>query len=144
MSELEAAIDVVQLQKMTRTVARFRAVKTAVLKRLARFGEITPQVLNDPEGEVGYTLRFFPDTVARGQRIVAALHERKIQASMRGEEGWPLTGTAIRTCTPLSAQCDFKRGDCPVADDLFEPRDQRFLEPVVHARRLPNAGRPHQ
>lgn len=119
MSELEAAIDVVQLQKMPRTVARFRAVKAAVLKRLNRFSEITPQVLNDVEGEVGYTLRFFPDTIARGQRIVAALRDRKIDASMRGKQGghdWHCYSYMY----PLSAQCGIKRGDCPVADDLFD------------------------
>lgn len=119
MSELEAAVDVVQLQKMPRTVARFRAVKKAVLKGLKRYSEITPQVLNDLEGEVGYTLRFFPDTMARGQRIVAALRDRQIQASMRGKKGghdWHCYSYMY----PLSGQCAIRRGDCPVADDLFD------------------------
>lgn len=119
MSELEAAVDVVQLQKMPRTVARFRRVKANVLKRLKRFAEITPQVLNDWQGEVGYTLRFFPDTIERGQRIVAALGENKISAGMRGAKGgddWH----CYHYMHPLSLKHGFKRGDCPVADDLFD------------------------
>ncbi len=119
MSELEAAVDVVQLRKMPRTVARFRTVKAKVLKRLSRFAEITPQLLNDREGEVGYTLRFFPDTIQRGERIVAALSERKITAGMRGTKGtddWH----CYHYMHPLALKCGFKRGDCPVADDLFD------------------------
>jgi dTDP-4-amino-4,6-dideoxygalactose transaminase len=119
MSELEAAIDVVQMKKMPRTVDRFRSVKVAVLDRLMRFSEIVPQVLNDPKGEVGYTLRFFPDTIERGQRIVSALHERKIQAGMRGKnaaDDWH----CYSYMHPLPPTCGIKRGDCPVADDLFD------------------------
>jgi dTDP-4-amino-4,6-dideoxygalactose transaminase len=100
-------------------VARFSAVKAAVLKGLKRFVEITPQVQNDPEGEVGYLLRFYPDTIERGERIVAALGERKIKASTRGRQGghdWHCYSYMY----PLSGQCAFKRGDCPVADDLFD------------------------
>jgi 8-amino-3,8-dideoxy-alpha-D-manno-octulosonate transaminase len=119
MSELEAAIDVVQLKKMPGTVKRFQAVKAAVLKRLQRFTEITPQVLNDPDGEVGYTLRFYPDTIARGQRIVSALQDRKIQAGMRGKKGaddWH----CYSFMHPMLLQYPIRRGDCPVADDLFD------------------------
>jgi ferredoxin len=38
-------------------------VKLRILKRLRRFREVAPQVLNDPNGEVGYILRFLPETV---------------------------------------------------------------------------------
>ncbi|MCC6698572.1 MAG: DegT/DnrJ/EryC1/StrS family aminotransferase [Candidatus Hydrogenedentes bacterium] len=119
MSELEAAMDVVQLKKMPRTVKRFQKVKAAILKRLQRFTEITPQVLNDPDGEVGYTLRFYPDTIARGECILAALHDRKIQAGMRGkkaDDDWH----CYSFMHPMMVQYPIRRGDCPVADDLFD------------------------
>jgi 8-amino-3,8-dideoxy-alpha-D-manno-octulosonate transaminase len=119
MSELEAAIDVVQMQKMPKTVARCRAVKMAVLKRLKTYAEITPQLINDPDGEVGYVLRFFPDTIARGEKIVSALRERGIEAGMRGRKAaddWH----CYSYMHPLAATCGIKRGDCPVADDLFD------------------------
>ncbi len=119
MSELEAAIDVVQLRKLPATVKRFQTVKAAILKRLHRFSGITPQILNDPEGEVGYTLRFFPDTIERGQRIVFALDDRKVQASMRGRKGaddWH----CYSFMHPMTLQYGMRRGDCPVADDLFD------------------------
>ncbi len=119
MSELEAAVDVVQLKKMPRTVKRFRTVKMRILKRLKRFSEITPQLLNDPGGEVGYLLRFFPETFALGKRIVAGLREQKIQAAMRGENA-PPDWHCYSYMYPLSLKYGFKRGDCPVADDLFD------------------------
>ncbi len=74
MSEMEAAIDVVQLKRMPQTVKRFHNAKMRVLKQLKTFREILPQTLNDPEGEVGYSLRFFPETIELGERIVAALN----------------------------------------------------------------------
>ncbi|MCJ7751808.1 MAG: aminotransferase class V-fold PLP-dependent enzyme, partial [Armatimonadetes bacterium] len=52
MSELEAAVDAVQLRRMTGVVRRFRTVKHRILKRLKTYREITPQKLNDPDGEV--------------------------------------------------------------------------------------------
>jgi len=119
MSELEAAVDVVQLGKMPKTVGRFRTVKARILKRLKRFAGITPQILNDPNGEVGYMLRFFPETIELGERIVAALNDRKVGAAMRGRNGdndWH----CYYYMHPLTHQLGVQRGDCPVADDLFD------------------------
>ena len=53
MSELEAAVDVVQLRKMEAAVKRFRAVKLRILNRLKTYRQIVPQRLNDADGEVG-------------------------------------------------------------------------------------------
>jgi len=140
MSELEAAIDQVQLKRMPETVARFHNVKMSVLKELRTFREITPQKLNDPAGEVGYSLRFFPETFELGGRIVEALNAEGIGCGMRGPNGspdwhvyhdmFPVTTKTGPTEDDCPYQCplyrerggniSYQRGDCPVADDLFD------------------------
>ncbi|MCP4644081.1 MAG: DegT/DnrJ/EryC1/StrS family aminotransferase [bacterium] len=119
MSELEAAIDAVQLKKMPKTVRRFQTVKQRIVKRLRPFAGISPQLLNDSNGEVGYTLRFIPDTIALGEQVVAALRDRHVDAGMRGANGaddWH----CYHYMHPLSTKHGIKRGDCPVADRLFD------------------------
>ena len=140
MSELEAAVDAVQLTKLPDTVERFRTVKKRILARLETFEEIVPQKLNDPEGEVGYLLRFFPESVALSCKIVEALRAEGIGANTRGPDpgpDWhqysymfPVTlkwGPTDANCpfdcplyTRNGGRADYARGDCPVADDLFD------------------------
>jgi dTDP-4-amino-4,6-dideoxygalactose transaminase len=140
MSELEAAVDAVQLRKMAATVRRFHTVKQRILKRLKTYREITPQTLNDPEGEVGYMLRFYPERMDLGRRIVAALEAEGVACSMRGEGAGPdwhqyswmypvvcKNGPTDVNCPwecPVYQQAggavEYARGDCPVADDLFD------------------------
>ena len=123
MSELEAAVDVVQLAKMPETVARFRGVKRSIVEGLKTFREITPQAINDPDGEVGYMLRFYPDTLERGEKIVEALNMQNVGAGMRGADGrpdWHIYHSMfpITENPGVGQRCE--RGDCPVADDLFD------------------------
>lgn len=140
MSELEASVDVVQLAKMPETVGRFRAVKQRVLAQLGSFREITPQKLNDPDGEVGYTLRFFPETMELGAKIVEALNAEGVGCGMRGTDAPPdwhvyhgmfpvttrtsATGEGCPFACPLytaaGGAVSYAKGDCPVADDLFD------------------------
>ena len=140
MSELEAAVDVVQLRKMPATVERFRQAKRRILGRLKRFRGISPQKLNDAEGEVGYLLRFYPETFELGARIVEGLRAGGINCSTRGKDGPPdwhvysymypvtlkpsATEGGFPSEHPLyksrGGRVEYRRGDCPVADDLFD------------------------
>ena len=139
MSELEAAIDLVQLGKLDDVVRRFHEVKTRVARQLKACREIVPQKVNDVAGEIGYLLRFFPASDELGQKIVAALKAEGISASMRGSKGKPdwhqysymfpiTTKTAPAAgASPFTdprylakgGQVEYARGDCPVADDLY-------------------------
>lgn len=119
MSELEAAADTVQLAKMPQVVRRFRSVKRRILARLDTFAGITPQLINDPEGEVGYTLRFYPETVALAEKVVAKLQAEGVPAATRGRNA-PPDWHSYAYMYPLMERFDFRRGDCPVADDLFD------------------------
>lgn len=140
MSELEAAVDVVQLGKVDQTVARFRRVKQRILSGLRTYCEITPQKLNSPDGEVGYTLRFFPKTIELGERVVEALVAEGVGCSMRGHNDrpdwhiyhhmYPITLQGAATDVPCPYGCSaydggraaetYARGACPTADDLYD------------------------
>jgi len=139
LSELEAAIDVVQLKRLDGMVKRFRSVKQRILKSLKPYREILPQKLNDADGEVGYTLRFFPADVRLAEQITAALNAEGISCSTRGRKAgpdWHLASYMYPLLAqervsgdncPLTCHEYRKRGgparyrapDCPVADDLF-------------------------
>lgn len=135
LSELEAAIDAVQLKKMPALFKRFHNSKIRILSQLKTYREITPQKLNDPDGEVGYVLRFFPETIELGHKIVAALNAEGVGCGMRGENGAPdwhiyhhmfplvLQHDCPFDCahyTKAGGKIDYKKGQCPVADDLFD------------------------
>ena len=140
LSELEAAIDVVQLKRLDAMVKRFRGVKQRILRQLKTYREIVPQRLNDPDGEVGYLLRFFPESVKLAEQIAAALQAEGLSCATRGRHAGPdwhvysymyplIAGnTAGGDNCPLTCpvyrerggQAECARGDCPVADDLFD------------------------
>jgi dTDP-4-amino-4,6-dideoxygalactose transaminase len=139
MSELEAAVDVVQLKRVQATVKRFNTVKSRILKRLKTYKEIVPQLLNDAKGEVGYLLRFFPESIELGEKIVAALQAEGVDCGMKGRDAhpdWHLSSYMLPVTlkgSPTDAACPFEcphytenggsveysREDCPVAEDLY-------------------------
>jgi 8-amino-3,8-dideoxy-alpha-D-manno-octulosonate transaminase len=158
MSELEAAVDVVQLAKMPALVARYNANNRSILRQLKTYREIVPQKINDVEGEVGYNIRFFPETVELGKKIAAALNAEGIgvgnfiwpsECSIRGPEAPPdwhvyshifaimLQADAERSgCSfhcPIyrekGGSVEYRRGDCPTADDLFDRNIMIWLDP---------------
>lgn len=138
MSELEAAVDVVQLGKLPDFVRRYHDVKYRILPLLKPCREIVPQKVNDPAGEVGYVLRFFPETAALGEKIAAALRAEGVGCSFRGDKAGPdwhqysdmfpitLKAPPAGGGSPFSdpryvergGAVEYKQGDCPVADDL--------------------------
>lgn len=139
MSELEAAVDVVQLGKLNDVVSRYHNVKMRILGQLQTFKEIMPQKLNDVDGEIGYLLRFYPETLALGQQIVEALRAEGVNCGLRGENAKPdwhvyadMFPITLKTGTmpddhpfdlPIYQERDghveYRKGQCPVADDLF-------------------------
>ena len=134
MSELEAAMDAVQLKKMPALFKRFHNSKVRVLSALKTYKEIVPQQLNDVDGEIGYVLRFFPETLELGHKIVAALNAEGVGCGMRGEGGAPdwhiyhdmFPIVLQRDCpfgcteyTKAGGKVSYDKGQCPVADDLF-------------------------
>ena len=158
MSELEAAVNVVQLKKMPALVERYNHNRRRILAQLKTYREITPQKLNDPDGGVGYMIRFFPHSVELGQKIAAALNAEGIgvgefiwpaECGIRGPDAPPDWHCykdmfpVLEQPSPTEVDCPFscpvyqqrggrveyRRGDCPVADDLFDRNIQVWLDP---------------
>ena len=139
MSELEAAVDVVQLKRLPGTVRRSNTVKTRILKQLKTFREIIPQKLNDVPGDVGYVLRFYPENVALAEKIYAALNAEGVSCGTRGStpspdwhiyhDMYPIMLQSGPTGPECAYQCPhytqnggsirYPKGNCPIADDLF-------------------------
>jgi dTDP-4-amino-4,6-dideoxygalactose transaminase len=120
LSELESAVNVVQLRKLDDVVARHRTVWHRIKKQLKNYREITWQKLNDPEGDIGYLLRFFPVTDVLGEKVSAALRAEGVPASYRGSTAPPdnhVFGGFFPLFEKFPDQC--KPELCPVASDLF-------------------------
>jgi 8-amino-3,8-dideoxy-alpha-D-manno-octulosonate transaminase len=121
MSELEAAVDIVQLQKLGGIVQRHRAVSRRIKSQLRRFKDVALQQSNDPRGDIGYLLRFYPATCDLGAKLVAALRAEGIGAGMRGLSAGP-DWHVFRHMFPLfprfAKRCRPER--CPVAADLYD------------------------
>jgi dTDP-4-amino-4,6-dideoxygalactose transaminase len=117
MSELEAAIDVVQLKKMDGIVSRFRTNYMRVRNQLKPSRQVRLENVNDPKGHVGYSLRLIPESCELGARIVEAFQAAEIGGWMRGPKAghdWHLASDML----PLREHMPHK-GRCPVADDLY-------------------------
>lgn len=84
LSELEGAVNLVQLQKMDDTVNGFRGSKLRVVAGLKRFKGITPQAVNDYDGEVGYRLAFFAPTPDEAKKVAQTLAAEGLGAWARG------------------------------------------------------------
>lgn len=138
LSELESAVDLVQLGKLDQICDRFRAVNRRVLGQLKTFREIRPQTINDRDGFIGYQLRFFPATTALSARVAAALRAEGIGAGTRGKghaPDWHVCACmfpVILKSGHIPGGSVFEdprwlnkggrvnyRGACPVAQDLY-------------------------
>ena len=121
LSELESAINVVQLRKLDAVVARHRTVWQSIWEKLLAFQEITWQKRNDAAGNIGYQLRFFPQTHELGLKIRDALGAEGIGAGYRGA-GASFDNHIYTGMLPLFRDfADRCRPElCPVACDLFD------------------------
>lgn len=157
MSELEAAVDLVQLGKLEGVCGRYRHISQRVRRQLATFREVRPQTVNDTKGYIGYQLRFFPATFELAARIAKALNAEGISAGHRGRQMGPdwhvckymfpivLKTGHIPGGSVFEDPRYIKRGGrveyegaCPVAEDLFArevaiPLDEWLSDPDCDA-----------
>lgn len=124
LSELESAVDVVQLSKLTDYVCRFRAVNRRILAQLNTFREIRPQTINDPDGHIGYLIRFFPASFELAARIAAALNAEGIGAGHRGKNHRP-DWHLCRDMFPVVLKTSHVPGGSPFEDPRYLARGGR-------------------
>lgn len=120
MSDLEATVNVVQLQKLEAVVTRTRKVYQRIVGQLIPVRDVRPQKINDRDGLVGYQLRFFPATHELSQKISAALCAEGVSASTRGLHGQPDWHLCSEMFPMRPSLKPHSRADqCPVGMDLF-------------------------
>jgi dTDP-4-amino-4,6-dideoxygalactose transaminase len=141
MSELHAAVLLVQLERLDSIVAELRARKRRLTLLLrGRLGDFELQRVNDEDGEIGIALVLFAPDAARAERVVAALDDDNVPASrlyrerahlphdyvdLHAYEGWvPLLEQ--RTWSARGApwagharEVGYPRDACPVTMDLL-------------------------
>jgi dTDP-4-amino-4,6-dideoxygalactose transaminase len=139
LSELEATVIRVQLEKLPGVVQRYRTNSTRLLSQLLCFREIQPQMHNDPHGDIGYMQRFYPETHELSIKIASALRAEGVACDTRGinpspdwhlaSDMYPITlrGAHVAGASPTShpdylargGQVDYSPSHWPVAHDLY-------------------------
>lgn len=121
LSELESAVNVIQLRKLPDVVARYRAVWRNIRDELGSYKEIVWQKSNDPDGDIGYMLRFFPANDDLGREIREALGATGISADYRGQDARPDWHVQRHMFPLFRAFPELNRdGICPVGSELFD------------------------
>lgn len=121
LSELESSINIVQLGKLAELVERYRTNSRSIRKMVAPCREIQWQRTNDPEGDIGYQMRFYPATCELGKKIAAALTAEGVGARCRGSNAgpdWHLSSEMFPLARAYPHQ--FERSRCPVGADLYD------------------------
>jgi len=124
LSELEAAVDCVQLAKLPDIVARFHDVFVRVAGQLKGFRGIVPRRVVDRDGWIGYELRFYADSAEQAGRIAEALAAEGLAARARGPDAGP-DWHLYKDMFPvlLDRACEDRpmhAGACPVAESLYD------------------------
>ena len=121
MSDLEATVDLVQLDKLEGIVQRHRDNYLRITSQLCAVEEIRPQKINDRDGLIGYQLRFFPQTHQLREKLVTALQAEGVPAGTRGPNAgpdWHLSQDMYPIINTLGAVTRYDQ--CPVSTDLYQ------------------------
>lgn len=84
MSELLAAVNLVQLKKMDDMLNRKRANKRRIIAAIPAYSELKPQVIHDLDGEHGNSVGFFTSTPEEAEKLAAALRAEGVGCGTRG------------------------------------------------------------
>jgi len=142
-SQLEGAVNLVQIRKADAQLKQWRTNKRRILAKLQSFEGIRPQVVHDPDGEVARQVIFFPPTAAESRHLVAVLRAEGLSAGTRGDshpdwhlahDMFPVTGKG----TPTPEGCPFtcphytKGGPAPNYGPAMCPRTRDLNDRAVN------------
>ena len=120
LSEFESAVNIVQMKKLDAIIGRYRAILAVLRAKRREFKEIVWQASNDPEGDIGHMLRFFPADDALGRSIADALSAEGITAGFSGSGAAPDWHVYNQMLPLFDKHADRCRPDlCPVGADLY-------------------------
>ncbi|MFI5735127.1 DegT/DnrJ/EryC1/StrS family aminotransferase [Kribbella sp. NPDC051587] len=135
MSELEGAVDLVQVLKMDERIGRYRLAKQRVVEQLGSFEGIVPQVRHDRDGELADNLVFFTPNAATAAKIADALVAEGVPAGARSSKDWHSYASwdqLLRRRTPFrtgfpwthpkgaSARPEYAKDMCPRTLELLD------------------------
>ncbi|MDA1139031.1 MAG: DegT/DnrJ/EryC1/StrS family aminotransferase [Planctomycetota bacterium] len=83
-SELEGAVNLVQIGKAQKQLDQWRANKRHLLESIPAYLHLQPQTINDIEGEMNHSLGFLPDSRADSEKLSGALRAEGLSAGLRG------------------------------------------------------------
>lgn len=86
MSELEGAVNFVQMQKTEAQAERYNQNYRTILKHLDAFKGTTVRQSNDVEGDIGNNVVLFAETSVAAEKIIEALKAEGVPAGGRGSK----------------------------------------------------------
>jgi len=89
LGELEGSVNLIQLRKAAAQLRRWRRNKRRILTRLKSYKGIQPQVIHDPDGEVGRVLTFFPPSTTESVKLAEALRAEGLSAGTQANQRGP-------------------------------------------------------
>jgi 8-amino-3,8-dideoxy-alpha-D-manno-octulosonate transaminase len=138
MSEITAAIGLVQLGRMEWIIERMRAHKAAILDGLRGLGALTPRRLPDPSGDTGATLMFFLPSAGVARAFAAALTAEGIRTNLAWDSGQhvyyhfdQIIQRRMFSERHCSWECPHYRGHARLEKGMF-PRTDDLLRRALH------------
>lgn len=142
MSELEGAVNLVQISKMDRVITQFQEVKRRVVERISVPNDLVPQAVRDPNGEIGNFLAFFCPTYDEAGFIKDSLVAEGLESWRYGlgdqQRDWHIYAFWDQILNQRLAtrnRCPFSCSQWPVAQPLYSknmcPKTLNLLERVV-------------
>jgi 8-amino-3,8-dideoxy-alpha-D-manno-octulosonate transaminase len=124
MSELEGAVNLIQLQKMEAQSKRYNANMRQILDALDKFPKTKPRRSNDIEGDLGYNIILTAESREAAGRLAEALAAEGVPAGARGSRGsrdWHIYSyweQILEQKTPTPEGCPFT---CPYYEGPLPP-----------------------
>ena len=142
MSELEGALNLVQLVRMQEQASQYNANYRRVLSGLGKFAKTKPRPSNDIEGDLGYHLILIAESKEAAGKIAEALQAEGVAAGARGTRGsrdWHIYSyweqiLEQKTATPEGCPftCGFYQGPLPAYSPDMCPRSADLFDRAVH------------
>jgi 8-amino-3,8-dideoxy-alpha-D-manno-octulosonate transaminase len=138
MSEITAAVGLVQLGRMESIIDRMRSHKRTILDGLRGVDGLTPRPLPDAEGDTGATLMFFLPTAERARAFSEALNAEGIRNTVAWDSGQhvyyhfdQIIERRFFSERHCSWECPHYRGKARLEKGMF-PRSDDLLRRAIH------------
>lgn len=121
-SDLESAVNIVQLGKLPGIVSRHRNNYCRIASQLIRTREVTPAKINDVDGFIGYSMRLIPNSEALRTKLVEAMRAEGLGVISRGPKtetnaDWHLASEMYPLKDVLASHSNIDK--CTVADRIY-------------------------